>query len=109
MSRTIDNRTTPAADSPDSAREAWDTFIDALDRAGQAGSATAVPVPRRFAPDGAEGKTFGELQRDDLKALTRVAAALGRRADTVMIIWEDMRRIARRPPKTPRKDQPRRK
>ena len=30
---------------PQSDRAAWDAFIDALDRAGQAGSAAAVEVP----------------------------------------------------------------
>jgi hypothetical protein len=76
--------------------EAWDRFIDALDRAGQAGSAAGVRVPM-FATQALGGKAFGELSRDDVKQLSRVASALGRRADTILTIWEDMQQRARRP------------
>ena len=74
--------------------EAWDQFIDALDRAGQAGSAAGVRVPM-FATQGLGGKAFGELSRDDVKQLSRVASALGRRADTILTIWDDMQQRAR--------------
>ena len=69
--------------------EAWDGFIDALDRAGHAGSAAGVRVPL-FAAPALGGKAFGELSRDDVKQLSRVASALGRRADTIPTMWDDM-------------------
>jgi hypothetical protein len=84
--------------------EAWDRFIDALDRAGQAGSAAEVRVPMSAA-QALGGKAFGELSRDDVKQLSRVASALGRRADTIVTIWDDMQRRARRLLKAPKKRQ----
>jgi hypothetical protein len=83
--------------------EAWDVFIDALDRAGQAGSCAGVLVPA-FAARDVAGKKFSDLDRDAVKALARVASALGRRGDTIVTLWEDMRRRERGSPKVPGKD-----
>lgn len=69
----------------------WDRFIDALDRAGQAGSAADVMVPG-LAVEGLAERRFGDLTRDDVKALVRFASALGRRGDVVQVLWEDMHR-----------------
>jgi hypothetical protein len=84
--------------------EVWDQFIDALDGAGQAGSAAGVEVPT-FATTALGGKRFGELDRNDVKALAAMAAALGRRGEIIVTIWEDMRRRERGPHKAPRKPQ----
>jgi hypothetical protein len=74
--------------------EVWDRFIDALDRAGQAGSAAGVRVPM-FVTQALGGKAFGELSRDDVKQLSRVASAMGRRSDTILTMWDDMQRRTR--------------
>jgi hypothetical protein len=94
---------TEPPDRPLGREDAWDRFIDALDRAGQAGSPAGVVVPS-FASGGLAGKQFGDLSRVDAKQLAHVAAALGRNAQTVVTIWEDMQR-RRRPPaaKKPRR------
>jgi hypothetical protein len=83
--------------------ELWDRFIDALDRAGQAGSPAGVLVPT-FASSGLAGKRFGDLSRDDVKALARVGSGLARRGDTILMIWDDMRRQARTSRKVPKVD-----
>ena len=69
----------------------WDRFIDDLDRAGQAGSAANVPLPA-LAPDLPSGTRFGDLTREDLKNLARLANSLGRRSDVVTTLWQDMDR-----------------
>ena len=69
----------------------WDRFIDDLDRAGQGGSAANVPLPP-LAPDLPSGTLFGDLTREDLKNLARLANTLGRRADVVTTLWQDMDR-----------------
>jgi hypothetical protein len=69
----------------------WDRFIDDLDRAGQAGSAENVEVPLLGAGLPA-GKRFGELARADVENLSRLATSLGRRADVVTVLWQDMER-----------------
>jgi len=75
-----------------SARQAaWDRFIDDLDRAGQAGSAADVAVPP-LAPDLPSGGRFADLTRVDLENLSRLASKLGRRADVVTVLWQDMDR-----------------
>lgn len=74
--------------------ELWDRFIDALDRAGQAGSPAGVLVPA-FATKGLAGRRFGDLSQEEVKELARVASALARRGDTVLSIWNDMRQRAR--------------
>jgi hypothetical protein len=76
----------------------WDRFIDALDRAGQAGSAANVEVPA-LAADLPTGKRFGELTRVDIENLTRLATKLGRRTDVVKVLWEDMLRKKKGPRK----------
>jgi hypothetical protein len=74
---------------PQSHLTAWDAFIDALDRAGQAGSAASVEVPA-VAGELAAGKRFGELTRLEVKHLARIANSLGRRADVVVVMWQDL-------------------
>jgi hypothetical protein len=83
--------------------EIWDRFIDALDRAGQAGSAAEVRVPM-LATLALGGKAFGELSRDDVKQLSRVASTMGRRSDTILTMWDDMQRRMREL-KRPRKSE----
>lgn len=88
------DRSHPAPD-PRVAREAaWDRFIDELDRCGQAGNVTDVTIPA-FGLDGLEGRRFSELTRVDVQQLERVAASLGRRAETVKVLWEDAQRQKR--------------
>ena len=83
--------------------DAWDQFIDALDRAGQAGGPQGVRVPT-FGTGTLGGRAFGELTRPDVRRLARVAGALGRREATVGMILEDMLRRRRPPPaKKPRR------
>lgn len=69
----------------------WDRFIDELDRAGQGGSAANVPLPP-LSPDLPSGTLFGDLTREDLKNLARLANTLGRRGDVVTTLWQDMDR-----------------
>jgi hypothetical protein len=88
---------------PAGPEELWDQFIDALDRAGQAGGAQGVCVPQ-FGAGELGGRTFGELTREEAKRLGRVASALGRREGTILAMWEDMQRRLRPPaPKKPRR------
>lgn len=74
---------------PESDRAAWDAFIDALDHAGQAGSAAGVEVPPIGGSESA-GKQFGELTGAEVQHLSRVAASLGRRSDVVATMWRDL-------------------
>ena len=74
---------------PESDRAAWDAFIDALDRAGQAGSAADVEVPP-IGGSGSAGKRFGELTGSEIQHLSRTAASLGRRSDVVATLWRDL-------------------
>lgn len=69
----------------------WERFIDDLDRAGQAGSAADIEVPP-LGPGLPAGKRFGDLTRLDVESLSRVASSLGRRADVVTVMWQDMER-----------------
>jgi hypothetical protein len=71
--------------------QAWDLFIDELDRRGQAGSAADVVVPP-LGVDVPSGKRFGELTRIDVQNLSRIASSLGRRGETVKVLWEDTQR-----------------
>jgi|tagenome__1003787_1003787.scaffolds.fasta_scaffold13984026_1 hypothetical protein len=73
--------------------EAWDDFIDSLDRAGQAGAAGDITVPTQL-PTGLAGKRFGDLTRADVRVLARTGSQFGRRGDTVEVLWEDMQRRA---------------
>ena len=79
------------ADEHSQRQGAWDRFIDDLDRAGQAGSAADVTVPP-LAPDLPHGTRFADLTRVDLENLSRLATKLGRRADVVTVLWQDMER-----------------
>jgi hypothetical protein len=75
-----------------SSRQAdWDRFIDALDLAGQAGSAVDVAVPQ-LSPEVPAGKRFGDLTRMDVETLSRLATKLGRRTDVITVLWQDMDR-----------------
>lgn len=74
---------------PETDRAAWDAFVDALDRAGQQGSAGAVVVPAIGGSDSA-GKRFGELTSAEVQRLSRVAASLNRRTDVVSTMWRDL-------------------
>lgn len=69
----------------------WERFIDDLDRAGQAGSAANIEVPLLGAglPG---GKRFGDLTRSEVEDLSRFANSLGRRADVITVLWQDMER-----------------
>ncbi len=71
--------------------EVWDLFIDELDRQGQAGSAENVIVPA-LGVDVVSGKRFGEITRVDVVNLSRIATSLGRRGETIKVLWEDMER-----------------
>jgi hypothetical protein len=59
---------------PTRPEDVWDKFIDALDRAGQAGGAQGVCVPA-VATGTLAGRAFGTLTRDDVRQLARVAQA----------------------------------
>jgi hypothetical protein len=45
--------------------------------------------------DAVSGKRFGELTRDDIVTLSRLASSLGRSPDTVKVLWEDVQRKLR--------------
>lgn len=81
---------------PPGPEELWDQFIDALDHAGRAGGAENIPVPQ-FGSGLLGGRPFGQLTRDDVKRLGRVASALGRRESTILALWDDMQRRLRPP------------
>jgi hypothetical protein len=72
-------------------QDIWDRFIDELDRQGQAGSARDVIIPA-VGVDGVNGKRFGEITRMDVMSLSRIANSLGRRGETIKVLWEDMER-----------------
>ena len=97
-----ESRGVKSDEKPISPERVWDQFIDALDRAGQAGGAQDVIVPT-FASGGLGGRPFGELTRDDVKQLARVAGGLGRRDDIVVTLWNDMQQRKRGPRKNQRK------
>jgi hypothetical protein len=74
--------------------DAWDRFIDVLDRAGQAGQIASVVLP----PLGINlpaGVEFGQLTRADVENLSRLASSLGRRGDVVKTMWDDLHRRKR--------------
>ena len=93
---------TPTSERPLGPEEIWDRFIDALDRGGQAGTPAGVLVPT-FPGTSLGGKRFGDLSKDDVKGLSRLAGTLGRRGETIVTIWDDMQRKARGPRKGSRK------
>jgi len=95
---------TPRLNRPLRPEELWDQFIDALDRAGQAGGAHGVRVPE-LATGALAGRAFGDLTRDDVQQLARIGAAFGRRGETVVTLWQDTQRRLRGPLKGPRKHQ----
>ena len=83
----MDNQNNGALRPP--AREAiWDTFIDELDRRGQAGSAADVLTPTTLHPEAPSGKRFGDLTRMEIDNLAKIGGNLGRRGDIVKGIWE---------------------
>ena len=69
----------------------WDKFVDRLDLAGQEGHIADVEVPP-LAIDLPPGRRFGELTRNDIESLSKQAAKVGRRADVIVVMWEDMQR-----------------
>ena len=71
------------------ATAAWDQFIDALDRAGQAGRVDDVEIPL-LADVPAPGKRFGELTRAEVKQLARLGSSIGRRGDILEAMWQDL-------------------
>ena len=80
------------SNAPTSPHATWDGFIDALDHAGQRGSAETVEVPSVLAITGiADGTRFGDLTSAQVLLLVRFAARLGRRGDLVSVLWRDMR------------------
>jgi hypothetical protein len=89
---------------PPGREELWDQFVDAPDRAGQAGDARGICVPQ-FGAGVLGGRPFGELTREEAKRLARVASALGRREGTILGLWDDMQRRLR----PPTRKKPRRK
>ena len=85
------------SNAPTPMHATWDGFIDALDHAGQRGSAEAIEVPSALDITGiAEGTRFGELTSSQVILLVRFAARLGRRSDVVNVLWRDMRDRQRR-------------
>jgi hypothetical protein len=72
--------------------EAWDLFIDELDRQGQAGSAADVLVPAGLHAEAPSGRRFGELTRIDIDTLAKIASSRGRRGDIVKDIWQQTQR-----------------
>src|SRR4029077_10497889 len=81
----------PIADRELSAAEAWDRYIDDLDRAGQAGHMGTVPLPA-LRGDLPTGTLFSDLTRADVENLSRLASSLGRRGDVVRQMWDDLRK-----------------
>jgi hypothetical protein len=73
---------------PPSDQTAWDAFIDELDRAGQAGTIEQVALPP--ITGALAGKRFGELTSADVKDLARVGGSLGRRGETLSVMWKDL-------------------
>jgi hypothetical protein len=73
---------------PPARQDVWDAFVDALDRAGQAGSAADVLTPADLHPEVPSGKRFGDLTRGDIDTLVKVAGNLGRHGDAVKHMWE---------------------
>jgi hypothetical protein len=72
--------------------EAWDHFIDELDRQGQAGSAAEVLVPMGLHSEAPSGRRFGDLTRVDIDTLAKIATSRGRRGDIVKDIWQQTQR-----------------
>ena len=76
----------------------WDRFIEALDLARQEGRIADVEVPA-LAIDLPTGLRFGELTRGDIESLSKQATKLGRRANVVTVMWEEMQRT-KKPPRS---------
>jgi hypothetical protein len=73
---------------PSSPRLEWEVFIDALDRAGQAGSLGAVEVP---AVGGAvAGRRFEDLTSAEVKDLSHLANGHACRGDILVVMWRDL-------------------
>ena len=91
-------------DRPQRPEDIWDRFIDALDHAGQReGGAHGILVPEGLAATAAAGRPFGDLTRQDIEQLARVGGALGRRGDTIVMLWQDMQQRRRGPVKRQRR------
>jgi hypothetical protein len=91
-------------DRPQRPEEIWDRFIDALDNAGQReGGPHGILVPEGLAASATAGRPFGELARQDVAQLARLGSALGRRGDTILVLWQDMQQRRRGPRKRQRR------
>jgi hypothetical protein len=77
--------------------EIWDSFVDELDRRGQAGSAADVLTPTTLHPDAPSGKRFGDLSRVDIDSMAKIAGSFGRRGDVVKAIWMQTQQKAKAP------------
>ena len=75
--------------------EIRDQFVDALDRAGQAGNAADVLTPTTLHPDAPSGKRFGDLTRVEVGNLATIAERFGRRGDAVIAMWQHTKRKLR--------------
>ena len=73
---------------PSSHQSEWEAFIDALDRAGQAGSLADVEVPAVAGTPA--GKRFQELTNLEVKDLSRLATSHGCRGDILVVMWRDL-------------------
>jgi hypothetical protein len=97
--------TKPRPVRPPAREDVWDTFVDELDRAGQAGLASEVRTPTNLHPDAPCDRCFGELTRGEVDTLVKIGSSLGRRGDVVKTIWDGTRRQLReqqrRTPKSP--------
>ena len=60
--------------------EIWDRFVDALDRAGQAGNAADV-LTYRATSRRSERQRFGDLTRVEVGNLATIAQSFGRRGE----------------------------
>lgn len=78
-------------------QEIWDSFVDELDRRGQAGSAADVLTPTTLHPSAPSGKRFGDLTRVDIDSMAKIAANLGRRGDVVKTIWMETQKKPKAP------------
>ena len=73
---------------PSSPRLEWEAFIDALDRAGQAGNLADVEVPT--VAGAAAGRRFDDLTSAEVKDLSRLASAHACRGDILIVMWRDL-------------------
>jgi hypothetical protein len=78
----------PPGVRPPSREDIWDTFVDELDHAGQAGSAAHVLTPADLHPEAPAAKRFGDLTRVEIDNLAKIGSTIGRRGDVVKDMWD---------------------